>query len=135
MGGLAEKMSAIGLLLLRLIFGGTMLVAHGWQKFSKFSEYVGEFPDPLGIGRKASLMGAVGAEFFCAALIIVGFLTRIATIPLFFTMLVAFFIVHGGDPFKAKEPALLYGAAFLILFFTGPGAYSVDKRILSRFQG
>ena len=44
-------------------------------------------------------------------------------------MLVAAFIVHGEDPFQKKEFALLYAVPFLMLIFTGAGAFSVDARL------
>tara|TARA_B100001093_G_scaffold175037_1_gene167815 strand:- start:10 stop:141 length:132 start_codon:yes stop_codon:yes gene_type:complete len=42
-------------------------------------------------------------------------------------MLVAFTIAHDGDPFSRKEKAFVYLIAFLTLYFTGPGKYSLDK--------
>ena len=40
--------------------------------------------------------------------------------------IVAAFVVHGGDPFATKEPALVYLSAFALLYFTGPGSLSID---------
>jgi putative oxidoreductase len=42
-------------------------------------------------------------------------------------MLVAFIIAHDGDPFSKKEKSLMYLIAFIAIYFTGPGKYSVDK--------
>ena len=61
-------------------------------------------------------------------LILIGLFTRFATLPLLITMLVAFFIVHGADPFGEKELPLLYALVFATLFFTGPDKYSIDGR-------
>ena len=41
-------------------------------------------------------------------------------------MLVVIFIVHGGDPFQAKELPLLYLGIYVVLFFTGGGRYALD---------
>ena len=41
-------------------------------------------------------------------LLIIGLFTRQAVIPLIITMLVAIFVIHGDDPFKDKEMAILY---------------------------
>ena len=59
----------------------------------------------------------------------IGLKTRLASVPLIVTMIVAAFIVHAGDPFAKKELALVYLVGFLAIFFTGPGEYSVDARL------
>ena len=121
---------SLGLLALRLGAGGFMLT-HGWAKIARFSALSAKFPDPLGIGSTASLTLAVSAEFGCAILLILGALTRFAAFPLAVTMVVAAFMVHGGDPFAKKELALLYLVAFVALMFTGAGRLSLDE-FLSR---
>ena len=40
------------------------------------------------------------------------------------TMAVAFFIVHGSDPFAKKELAFLFLMVFTTLFIGGGGAYT-----------
>jgi len=117
----------IGLLLLRVTFGGLMLVNHGWGKMMKFfGDDPIKFGDPIGIGETASLMLAVFAEVGCAFLIAIGLLTRWAAIPLIITMLVAIFIVHISDPFKKMEMAILYLIPYIFLWMNGAGKYSVD---------
>ncbi|MBC86281.1 MAG: transmembrane DoxX protein [Bdellovibrionaceae bacterium] len=118
----------VGLLILRLTFGLSMLFAHGWPKLAGFTEKMAVFPDPIGLGSEVALALAVFAEVFCAALIVVGFKTKYFVVPLIITMLVAVFIIHGNDPFKKMEMGLLYLTAFTTLFFTGPGAFSMDRR-------
>jgi putative oxidoreductase len=128
---ISKPLSSIGLLIQRLVFGGFMLVGHGWGKLLNFGEKSDSFPDPLGIGSAASMGGAVFSEVVCALLIVLGLATRLAIIPFVFTMLIAAAVVHAGDPLfmgsgAAKEPALLYLAGALTLLFTGPGRYSID---------
>jgi putative oxidoreductase len=114
-------------LMIRIIFGGLMLVNHGWGKFDKISSGNLGFPDPLGIGSEISLYLAVFSEVICAALVTVGLFTRAATIPLVFTMGVAFFVVHGGDAFAEKESSFMYLLGYLAIIFIGPGKYSMDR--------
>lgn len=122
--------SDLGLLLLRIGFGSLMLVQHGWGKMLKlFGEGPIQFADPFGLGATASLAMAVFAEVVCAFLIIIGFKTRWATIPLIITMLVAVFMIHWEDPFGKKEFALLYLIPFICLLFTGGGRYSLDAML------
>ena len=121
------KLSDLSLLLLRVTFGGLMLINHGIGKFQKFfSDDPIKFGDPIGIGMEASLGLAVFAEVLCAAMVVLGLFTRLAVIPLIITMLVAAFIVHISDPFKKMEMALLYLIPYLVLLFNGAGGFSLD---------
>ncbi|QDS97931.1 DoxX family protein [Adhaeretor mobilis] len=120
-----EPATSFGLLVLRVSFGCFMLV-HGWPKLMGFSQMADKFPDPLGMGSQLSLVAAVGAEVGCSILLILGLGTRLAAIPLAFTMIVALFMVHGADPWQVKEKAALYLAVYVVLVFTGSGRFSVD---------
>lgn len=115
-------------LILRIGFGGFML-SHGIPKMMKlFAGGEIQFADPIGLGATASLALTVFAEVICAVMIIVGFKTKWATIPLIFTMLVAAFVVHADDPFGKKEFELLYALGYLVISLLGAGKYSLDKK-------
>lgn len=121
--------SDLGLLFMRLAFGGLMLT-HGLPKLQRFSELSTQFPDPFGLGSGFSLLLAIGAEVGCATLLILGALTRLAAIPLAVTMLVAVLVVHQADPLAQKELALLYLSAYLTLILTGPGRFALDHWLI-----
>src|SRR5690606_7289674 len=122
----------IGVFLLRLGVGGLMLT-HGLPKlFRLFGSDPIIFGDPIGIGQELSLMLVVFSEVICSILIIIGLATKLAAIPLFLTMIVAFFIVHADDPFQRKELALFFIIVYLVLFFTGSGKYSLCHYFLKR---
>lgn len=127
-----EKVQDFGLLILRVGIGGMMAWQHGWPKFEKFSTLSSKFADPLGVGSSFSLTLAIGGELICGILIVFGLATRIAAVPFLITMLVAAFIVHGDDPFKKQEFALLYAIPALALIFTGPGKFSIDRYIMPK---
>lgn len=114
-----------GFLLLRLFVGG-MMFTHGWAKISAFSTLADTFPDPIGIGSTASLILMIFAEAGCSLLLVLGVFTRLAVLPLIFGMCVAGFVVHSGDPFQAKELALLYLSIYIVIFFIGAGRFSLD---------
>lgn len=121
----------IGLLIFRIGISALMLT-HGYPKLLRFfgSEEI-SFADPLGMGEVTSFTFAVFAEFVCSILIILGFGTRLAAIPLIGTMAVAALIVHMPDGFGRQELPLLYLFGYILLFFTGGGKYSLDWYLLS----
>ena len=92
------------LLIARIVFG-ILLMNHGIQKWTNFQELSAVFPDPLGVGSPLSLGLAIFGELACSMAFIIGFLYRLAMIPMVFTMAVAFFVIHGNDPFATKELA------------------------------
>ncbi len=117
----------LSLLVLRLAAGGMMVVRHGWPKLQKILSGNFEFADPIGIGPVLSLTLTTFAEFVCAIFLIIGFKSRLASIPLMFAMLVAAFIHHADDPFNRKEFPLLYFAVFLVIFLSGSGRFGVER--------
>jgi len=121
----------LSLLILRVGTGSFMLT-HGYSKLQKLLAGDFQFADPFGLGPGVSLGMAVFAEFFCSILLILGLGTRLATIPLIVTMLVAAFIAHGADPFAKKEMALLYLVSYIVLLFSGAGKISVDQLLEKR---
>lgn len=117
----------ITLLFLRVAFGGMMLT-HGIPKFLNLVSGDFSFVDPIGIGQPASLILAVLAEVVFPMLVIIGFKTRLASIPVILTMLVALFVHHANDAFGIKEKAILYLIGFITIALLGAGKYSVDKK-------
>ncbi|MDR7129862.1 putative oxidoreductase [Algoriphagus sp. 4150] len=116
----------IGLLIMRLGAGGMMLT-HGYPKLMRLiGDEPIKFMDFLGIGSVASLSLAVFAEVVCSILIMIGFKTRLATVPLMVTMLTAALIAHAADPFGKKELPLLYFVVFLGILIFGAGKFSID---------
>jgi putative oxidoreductase len=125
-------------ILVRLMVGAVFL-SEGIQKFL--------FPEKLGAGRFTEiglpypdfLADFVGSfEIICGALILLGFLTRIAAFPLFMIMLVAIIttkskilaedgfweLLHGSR----TDWAMLLGSVFL--FIRGGGRWSIDKFLI-----
>lgn len=121
-----------GIAVLRIGVSALMLT-HGWGKLMLLLEGgAASFPDPLGMGPTLSLVSALGAELGCALLCLIGLYTRIAAVPLLFTMAVAAFVVHGEDGWGKQEFPLLYGLCFLALVIGGGGAPSVDLSLRRR---
>lgn len=122
----------LALLLLRVWFGGSLLLLHGWGKLTGFSEMAPKFPDVLGLGSGAVNLGlAVFGELVCAALLVLGLFTRIAALGCGITMFVAFWVAHGHRLTGQGngEMAFIYLGAFTTLFIAGAGKFSVDAKI------
>lgn len=124
----SEPSLSFGLLILRLALGGIML-NHGFDKLTHFNQYLAMFKDPFHMNDTISFGLLVFAEFFCALLIVVGLLTRLACVPLIIAMGVALFMAHKGHIFSDGETAALFFFGYIVLLFTGPGKYSLDKAI------
>lgn len=116
------------LLAARMVFGLTFM-SHGWEKWKATETLLNTFPDPLGVGSQASLLLALFAELLCPLAFILGFLYRLALIPMIIMMGVAFFVIHGADPFAVRELAFLYLTLFTLLLIAGPGSFSIDALI------
>lgn len=115
----------VAVLILRISMAALML-AHGLPKFlSLFSGEPVQFPALIGTP-ELSLALAVFAEVLCSILILFGLGTRIATLPLIITMLVAVLLIHGADPFSKKEMGLHYLIGYVVLLITGSGKFSID---------
>ena len=121
-------MNNIALLVLRVVFAGSMLYGHGLSKLNKLIEGDLVFANPIGIGEAPTLVLAVFAEFLAPIFIIIGYKTKFFSFFPAATMFVAAFIVHMGDPFGKIEKALLFLAVFVILMITGSGKYSIDRK-------
>ena len=118
------------LLLLRVVAGLTLLLNHGWGKVTNFGTISDNFMNFLGLGSTTSLVLIIIAEVLCAALLVVGWLTRFAALVIAIGMGVAFFVAHGmklSGPGNG-ELAFLFLLAAATLFFAGPGKFSVDGK-------
>ena len=124
----------ITLLIARFSLGGFMLYGHGWGKMMSYGEKASTFPDPLGVGNSLSMALAIFSEVFCSIAIMLGLATRLAVLQLIFTMVIAAFVVHSGDPFAVKEKALLYLFAYLPILMLGPGKISIDGVLVKKLS-
>jgi len=122
----------LALLVARVGVSASMLT-HGLPKLMMlFGEGPVQFPGVLGMGPELSLVLAVFAEVLCVIFVLVGLGTRLASIPIIVTMVIAVFLIHAADPFAVKEMGLLYLLAYVVFFLVGSGKYSVDALLVKR---
>lgn len=118
--------SHIAIFILR-VFTCLFMLTHGFPKIMKVLNGDMSFGDPIGLGAGVSLLLSAFAEGICSLFVLLGWKSRLATLPLIINMAVAAFFAHAGDPFARKETALMYLVIFVVLFITGPGKYSLDR--------
>src|SRR5690606_25321154 len=119
----------VDLVLLIIRIGvATLMHTHGLPKLQMlFGDGEIQFPGVFGLSPSLSLGLAVFAEVLCSVLIFIGLGTRLASIPLIITMLVAVFMIHASDPFATQELGLLYLFLYIPLLILGGGKYSLDR--------
>ncbi len=111
------------------------MLTHGTGKlFMLFSNITITFSDPLGMGATSSLILTVFSEVVCSLFLLAGLATRLAVVPLIFTMLIIVFVVLIDDGFNEKELPLFYLLNYLVIFIAGAGKYSVDKLIFKKLK-
>jgi putative oxidoreductase len=123
----------LALLALRLSLGLSMLLVHGWSKFTDFSTTALTFPDSFGLGSKPTLVLAIFTEVFCSALLVAGLFTRLAALAGVLAMATAFFLVNGAKFSSNGELAFLYLAGYVVLLLAGGGKFSAET--LPFFRG
>lgn len=125
---------AVGLLLLRLVFG-LALMFHGFPKIQHATSWMGPGAPVPGFFQFL----AAFSEFFGGLAFITGLLTPIAALGVAATMLTALITVHfkHGDPFVTMhgasfESPLEYLTLAVMLILTGPGRLSLDAFLFGR---
>lgn len=129
---LSENYTNFAVLFLRL-FVGFMLLRHGIDKIQNFETLKATFPDPIGWGSQLSLVFVILTEVGCSLAVMLGFLTRLALIPLIFSMALVAFVVHSPFSVSGSELPLMYLGIFIALFLTGPRKWSVDSLLYKMF--
>ena len=120
----------IGIFVLRVVAGLTMAINHGYGKLTGFSQMSANFPNPFHLPSSVAVGLLVFAEFFCAILLVLGLMTRLACVPLVIAMGTAFFSAHNAELFSMKgELSAVFLAIFFAILLVGPGKFSADKLI------
>lgn len=116
------------ILLLRIFTVCLLFYKHGYEKIFGFREMLGNFPDPIGIGKLPGLTFALITDSICTVLIAIGLFTRISALLILINLSVAFIGVHNGTINDHGEAMILYIINMLFLFLAGPGKYSLDAK-------
>ncbi len=132
-----KNLQDIPLLLLRLVlaYGFYMPAMMKWGNINGIIEWFDSMGIPLP-GLNAYL--AATTEMAAVILLPLGLATRIISIPLMITMVVAIATVHWGNGFNAGdngfEIPLYYMLMLFVLLINGAGKISLDHLIKKRIQ-
>ena len=117
----------IGMTLLRIFAGVTLMMAHGRGKLPPSEDFISSaasigFPSPTLFAWAASLSEFVGGAFLA-----LGFLTRVSGFFICCVMVTALLGVHRADPFAKQELAFLYFFTAFAFMLRGAGDWSIDR--------
>lgn len=132
-----EKIKDYAVLSLRIVLG-IIFIYHGYPKLFGGLGSTAQFFASIGIPF-ASFFAVVVAlvEFFGGIALIIGFLTRWASLFLLIDMIVAFFLVHLKNGFSIQnggiEFVLILIAGLITLKILGAQTLSVDSVLSNRF--
>ena len=123
------------LLACRLYWGGQFVIA-GFGKLTHLALTAEKFADWHVPAPYPSAMAAGTTEMVCGSLLLLGLASRFVSVPLIFTMTVAYLTAHADevtdlDSFVTAPPFLFMLTCVLVLLF-GPGAFSMDY-LIGRF--
>lgn len=142
-----SKIRMLGLLGLRLVVGFSFFWAHGLDKLRPAGawDWGQAFVAKMSaMAPEALLYLAAWTEFLAGAAIILGLLTRWASLGICAVMLYAIFKIHGDHPYSllgvirdvpvvsSKELAVAYAGAAFALLCCGPGNLSLDRAFFGR---
>ena len=132
------KNTDVGLLIVRITFGGFMYCNHGHAKLlggiDRWYGLGGALTNLIGLESLRTFFGLMASlsESIFALFIVAGLFTRISSSLLGFTMFIATLrhVLDGDLP----EMAILYLVFSIFMIVSGPGRYSLDNRLFKRFQ-
>jgi putative oxidoreductase len=106
-----------------------MAFGHGINKLPPSEGFVGAVRGMGFPAAEAFAWAAALSEFAGGILLALGLATRLSSLMVFGTMVVAFAGVHLRDPFAKQEMALLYLFVSLLFVLRGAGSWSIDALI------
>lgn len=118
------------------LFVGVMFMQFGIRHLVNFSAMSVDFPTIFGWSHESCLILMIVIEIVCSLLIMVGFLTRLSTLPPIASMVAAeYYILHdmlpdvsayGLDSIQPGYLPIMFIGIYLYILLAGPGKISLD---------
>lgn len=133
-----SKYQSFGLLVTRIIIGGSYAYVHGFKKITGGPEKwadIGSAIKSIGINFYPVFWGFMASvsEFIGGILLVVGLFFRPSAVFIFLTMVVATANeINNGSSIGRIAYPLEMAALMLLLIFMGPGKFSLDKYFFNK---
>ncbi|MCM1292148.1 MAG: DoxX family protein [Bacteroides sp.] len=118
------------------LFVGVMFMQFGIRHLVNYNVISVDFPTILGMSSPTCLTIMIIIEIVCSLCIMVGFCTRLATLPPILSMIAAeFYIMHnlipqlslyGLDSIQPGYLPIMFIGIYLFILLAGPGKISLD---------
>lgn len=118
------------------LFVGIMFMQFGIRHLVNYSTMCLDFPSVLGLSPSTCLGLMIIIELVCSLFIMVGFMTRLSTLPPIASMIAAeYYIVHdllphtslyGLDSTQPGYLPIMFIGIYLFILLAGPGKISLD---------
>lgn len=121
------------------LFVGVMLLQFGIRHLVNYTVLAPVFPSMLGLSPEATLSSAIVIELVCSLLIMVGFLTRLSTLPPILLMAVTawsysqatvpnlpLYGMNCSDPAFLPFLPIMFIGIYIYMIIAGPGKISLD---------
>ncbi len=124
----------IVLLWFRVLLSVEMIYAHGLKKIGIGVAEAEQVPNPLHFPEAINNALAVSANILFPILVILGFFTRLAVLPILALTLTGYFVLHFHDAPLVKDTPFMYSLSYLLILFLGAGRYSLDHYLFKKFS-
>jgi len=118
------------------LFVGIMMLQFGIRHLVNYSWMRDTFPTVLDMSSECSLIIMIVIELICSLCIMIGFLTRLNTVPPICAMIAAeYYILHDMVPYlpvyglDSTDPGylpIMFIGIYIFLLIAGPGKISLD---------
>jgi putative oxidoreductase len=122
------------MLLFRIIVSLELMMVHGFKKIGIGVSAAEQIPNPLHLPETINNVFAISANILFPFFVIIGFCTRVSTLPTLAVTLTGYFILHWNDAALVRDTPFMYSIVFLLILIIGPGKYSIDNYIYKKYQ-
>jgi putative oxidoreductase len=127
-----DKIYHVALLAFRVAVSLQLFLVHGLKKIGIGVPAPEKVPNPYNIPEILNTGIAVAANTICPALIILGFCTRLAALPVVLITLTGYFVIHGDEPLAQRDVPFMYSISFLLIAILGPGRFSLGYLLFEK---
>jgi len=123
-----------GMFCFRVLASLELIVAHGFKKVGIGVQEAEHIPNPLHFPETFNSRFAIAANIVFPVFVILGFCTRLASLPTLAVTLTGYFVVHWNGTLLEKDTPFMYSLVFLLITVLGAGKYSIDNYLYKKLS-